>query len=220
MLKKEDKKMSKYAVIDLEMCRINRTFEKIPYPCKSEIIQIGAVLLNNSFEVTEKFMSYVSPAYGIVDSYIESLTGITRKNTNSAPDLKDALEAFTSWLPDDATIVTWSENDEAQLRKEMAAKRIVIPKLGDMLSSYVDCQVIFGEKMNSPKVYSLSEALTITDINYEDGAHDALVDAYNTALLFAKLQNEENLTLNRYYYSEGKDEHLSSNPFAELLKDF
>lgn len=37
------------------------------------------------------------------------------------------------------------------------------------------------------------------DINYEDGAHDGLVDAYNTALLFAKMEREPQLILNPYY---------------------
>lgn len=45
----------------------------------------------------------------------------------------------------------------------------------------------------------MSEALVAADINYEDGAHDGLVDAYNTALLFAKMEKEEELTLNSYY---------------------
>lgn len=37
------------------------------------------------------------------------------------------------------------------------------------------------------------------DILYEDGAHDGLVDAYNTALLFAKLERDEEFRLNAYY---------------------
>ena len=53
--------------------------------------------------------------------------------------------------------------------------------------------------MNSPKCYKLSEALIAADIMYEDGAHDGLVDAYNTALLFAKIERESELVLNPYY---------------------
>ena len=212
--------MGKYAVIDLEMCSINRGITEIPYPHKNEIIEIGAVLLDDSFEVKDKFMTYVSPEYGKVDSFIQKLTGITPQDTDGAPKIKEALEAFTSWLPDDAEIVTWSENDDAQLRSEMSAKGIRIPKLEKALDTYIDCQIIFSEKMDSPKVYRLSEALTITDTDYEDGAHDALVDAYNTALLFGKLQQNQTLELNSYYRSENEKEHLSSNPFADLFKDF
>ena len=53
--------------------------------------------------------------------------------------------------------------------------------------------------MGSKDAYNLTEALNIADISYEDGAHDGLVDARNTARLYAKMQREEELTLNRYY---------------------
>ena len=70
-----------------------------------------------------------------------------------------------------------------------------------MLDSWIDCQKTFGEKLNSERCYRLSEALVAADIIYEDGAHDGLVDAYNTALLFAKMEKEDELSLNPYYRS-------------------
>lgn len=62
-----------------------------------------------------------------------------------------------------------------------------------------DCQLTFGEKMNAQKKYKLSEALIIADIDYTAGEHDALVDAQNTAVLFAKMQREKTLKLSSYY---------------------
>lgn len=55
----------------------------------------------------------------------------------------------------------------------------------------------------------MSEALVAADIIYEDGAHDGLVDAYNTALLFAKVEREPELVLNPYYKRAitGKDDN-------------
>lgn len=53
--------------------------------------------------------------------------------------------------------------------------------------------------MKKQRCYKLSEALVAADIIYEDGAHDGLVDAYNTALLFAKMERETELVLNPYY---------------------
>ena len=64
--------------------------------------------------------------------------------------------------------------------------------------------------MNSRKCYKLSEALIAADIMYEDGAHDGLVDAYNTALLFAKMEREPDLVLNPYYQHAISDEESSS----------
>ena len=138
---------------------------------------------------------------------------------DGAPDTKTALERFVDWMPDDAILVSWSDNDERQIRKEVEAKEIEIDGLDRYLDGWIDCQKTFGEKMKTPKTYNLSEALIIADIIYEDGAHDALVDARNTAMLFAKMESETEFKISSYFYSE--DDHYSSfSPFAKLLANY
>ena len=78
----------------------------------------------------------------------------------------------------------------------------------------------FSEKMGHSKNYRLSEALSIADIDFEDGAHDALVDAHNTALLFAKMEQEPVLRLSPYYITSAEDKPLTFTPFAELLSKY
>ena len=48
-----------------------------------------------------------------------------------------------------------------------------------------------GPIMDSERQYSLYEALVLGDIDFDEDIHDALVDARNTALLFAKMEMEE-----------------------------
>jgi len=84
--------------------------------------------------------------------------------------------------------------------------------------TWVDGQKLFSEKMDSPKVYNLTEALNIVGIDYEDGAHDALVDAYNTALLFAKMQRDIDFKPVAYYATE-EDSESGYNPFFDLLNN-
>ena len=59
--------------------------------------------------------------------------------------------------------------------------------------------------MHTQKVYRLSEALAITDIFYDENAHNALVDAQNTADLFVKMKTEDELVLSPYYASSIND---------------
>ena len=73
---------------------------------------------------------------------------------------------------------------------------------------------MFGRKLNTNKKYKLSEALSIADICYDDGAHDALVDARNTARLFAKIQSEEEFELSPYFISASEEPFHSLNPFS------
>lgn len=206
--------MSKYVIVDLEMCNVPR-YKNDVYSWKNEIIQIGAVLVDDSLEIADEFMTYVSPNFGVVDSFIENLTGISRKDVYGAPKIKEALEMFASWIPEDALLVSWSENDENQVRNELEAKSLTIDGLGGYLDNWIDCQKTFAEKMNAQKNYRLSEALIIADIDYDEGEHDALVDAKNTAQLFIKMEREPELVLNPYYSNQ--IEETSFNPFAKLF---
>lgn len=203
--------MKEYAVIDLEMCRVpkyNRTKE---YRRSQEIIQIGAVLLDAQWKVKDQFMTYVQPAYGYIDSFIENLTGITGRDVRNAPAFERALAAFLSWLPEETVIVSWSESDLYQLRGEMEMKSIRADRMEILFDSWVDCQAEFSEKIGENHACKLSEALIAADIFYEEKFHDALSDARNTALLFAKMEQEPEFCLNQYYAGARKKEvqHLS-----------
>lgn len=207
--------MSSYAVIDLEMCKV-QGIKRNEFRHNHELIEIGAVLLNEKLEPADEFMTYISPQFGVIDPFIHKLTGISRADVANAPHAKEALEAFAEWLPDDTIIVSWSESDKHQIMTELEHKNISIPRLESYFETWTDCQKTFSEKMDSPKVYRLSEALIISDIPFEDGAHDALIDARNTAMLFAKMQKEPKLKLSSYY-TAGESKTDSYNPFAELL---
>ena len=60
-----------YLVIDLEMCRVKKLYRKT-YKYASEIIQIGAVLLDEGFNRIATMCEYVNPEYGVLDNFIES----------------------------------------------------------------------------------------------------------------------------------------------------
>lgn len=210
--------MSKYVIVDLEMCNVPKGIEREAYNWRNELIQIGAVVVDESLNITDEFMTLVSPEFGVIDNFIEKLTGISRKAVQGAPKVKEALELFVNWLPSDAVLVSWSENDESQIRKEIEAKNIFIEGLDDYLDTWVDCQKTFGEKMNAQKNYKLSGALIIADIDYDEGEHDALVDAKNTAQLFVKMEREPVLVLNPYYSNQKEEE--TYNPFAALLANY
>ena len=191
--------MCKYAVVDLEMCKVPYGVRKDKFRWGRETIQIGAVLLNESLEVVDEFVTYVAPQYGFIDTFINNLTGISREDVAKAPEMKEALQVFAEWLPENTKIVSWSNSDEVQIRHEIEAKSIFIDGFDELLDNWIDCQKTFAERMNNQRCYKLSEALVAADIIYEDGAHDGLVDAYNTALLFAKMERELELVLNPYY---------------------
>lgn len=208
----------KYAVIDLEMCRVPKERKTKDFYWSHELIQIGAVLLNESYEVVETFETYVKPEFGYIDSFIKKLTGISKGDVLGAPNAKEALEQFLKWVPDDAIIVSWSDSDSAQIRHEMQGKKFTFPKLEKLLEESVDSQAMFTEVVEGDRAYNLREALMLSDIDYDEKEHEALADAYNTALLFAKMKKEPIFKFNPYYMSVQEECSMVNTPFAELFE--
>ena len=206
--------MCYYVVVDLEMCRVPKAQRKL-YRYKNEIIQIGAALMDSDLNVIDIFSEYVKPEYGFLDSFISKLTGITVKDLENARSLEEVLDSFMNWLPQDDVVVpiSWSNSDEMQFRHELGEKNISVDnRFNQMLFNWIDCQLQFSRKMKMKKRYSLEEALIATDICTDGRAHNGMVDAYNTALLYAKMQREDELVLNEYYrkaHSNEEPEHLS-----------
>ncbi len=209
--------MEKYVVMDLEMCRVPRENRKEKYHYHMELIQIAAVELDEKLNITGSFNTFVKPEFGSVDNAIQRLTGITRQDTKSAPYVKEALQAFIDWLPENAILVTWSQNDVEQITNELTYKNIVLPELSYYLNYYEDCQILFGQKMNRNKRYNLKEALSIANIDYDENIHNALVDSANTALLFSKIKQEPQFEVNQYYKTEDNaDSCMIQFPFSGL----
>lgn len=213
--------MCKYVIVDLEMCNVPSSERREWLNCNNEIIQIGAVLLDKEYKPCDTFMTYVQPEFGVLDSVITNLTGITNVDVFGAPRIAEALKKFIAWLPKDARLVSWSQNDEIQVRKETDSKNIRISGLKKLLDEWVDCQKTFGEIMCTSRNYGLVDALNVSSIEYDENIHDALVDAKNTALLFEKMEREKNTEFKLSpYISIGKGESFCYTPFADLLKDF
>ena len=69
--------------------------------------------------------------------------------------------------------------------KELSAKQIPdYPGTSYMLNHWRDIQEEFRSTMQMESMPSLKNAVFLADLDFEGDAHDALVDARNTALLY------------------------------------
>ena len=212
--------MNHYVVVDLEMCNVPSGAKREAFGSGSELIQIGAVLVDENYRVKDSFMTYVAPQFGRIDPYIQRLTGISEKQTKDAPCTKDALEAFAQWLPDDVQLVAWSGHDRQQIRREIRGKELNIPRLDNYMEKecWIDCQQLFADKLDTHKCFRLSEALVLAGIDYDEGAHDALVDARNTAQLFGKVNCDQALCLSPYFIRADREDSYTFDPFRQACR--
>ena len=145
-----------YLVIDLEMCRVKKLYRKT-YKYASEIIQIGAVLLDEGFSRIATMCEYVNPEYGVLDNFIESMTGIKNRDIKQAPKLTEALEHLTDWLGDrEYKVYAWSDSDRTQILREIKAKNIESAKIDDFMKAdrWIDYQDVFKKRFDLDRCYT------------------------------------------------------------------
>ena len=180
--------------IDLEMNPVSNTFPDIKRILRSEIIQIGAVVMEEDLSISGEFSKFVRPGYNDkIKKKITSLTGITTEMVREAGCLSDVLPEFLSWCgKEDYEICSWSESDIWQLMQELSAKKIPdYPGLSYMLNHWRDIQEDFRAAMQMDHMPSLKNAVYLADLDFEGMAHDALADARNTALLYKASRDSE-----------------------------
>ena len=198
-----------YLVIDLEMCRVPKICCK-RYKYANETIQIGAVLLDENFTRIATLCQYVNPEYGVLDNFIESMTGIRNYNIKNAPKLKEALEYLVDWIGDrEYKIYAWSDSDYRQIFREIKAKKMKSEKLERFMEEkrWVDYQNVFKQRFHLDRCLGLGEALERAEIEPEGRFHDGLDDAVNTGKLIQKLEMNPEYKLVEYIMPE-MSEHL------------
>lgn len=196
------------------MTKILSSYTKLyrsKYKYANETIQIGAVLLDDEFKRIATLCQYVHPEYGVIDHFIEKMTGIHNRNIKNAPGIKEALEHLIDWIGAwEYQVYAWSESDRNQILHEIKAKNIESKKLETFMEEerWIDYQAVFKKRFQLNRLYSLEEALCNSDIEPEGKFHDGLDDAINTGYLIEKLEKYPDFQLLSYAMPE-TEEHLS-----------
>lgn len=186
----------KYIVVDLEMNKVSKNYHEIRKVFSCEIIEIGAVVLDETYNEISCFKTYVKPRYNdVIEKKISKLTGITYDMVSNAPEFENAFEMFVSFcesLNDDYLILEWSESDHKQILGEMAQKKYQMNVSEEVfMSKWQDFQNEFGNMLGLERRISLTDALMYAGEEFIGNQHDALYDARNTAELYAITQVDE-----------------------------
>ena len=158
----------------------------LPVTIRGEIIQIGAVRLTEGGQVADEFQVMIRPKYyRRLNRRVSKLTGIkeSRLNEEGIP-FPAAMEQFRSWCGEDVVFLTWGFDDIGILRENLRLFNLS----EDWTGKWYNAQMIFNAQTdgsNSQK--ALKTAMEIFGIEATRPAHDALGDAYHTALICAML---------------------------------
>ena len=183
----------------------------LPVQIRGEIIQIGAVRLTEAQEVADEFQIMIKPKYyRHLNRRVSKLTGIkeSRLREEGVP-FPEAIEAFREWCGEDIIFLTWGFDDIGILRENLQLFELNT----DFTEKWYNAQMIFNAQTdgsNSQK--ALKTAMEIFGIEATRPAHDALGDAYHTALICARLDLKKGAA----EYDEALKSHENGFHGAEL----
>lgn len=178
----------KYVIIDLEAtCWERGDKNRQPH----EIIEIGAVILDENYNYLSKFTQFVKPPDNMVlTEYCTDLTTITQADINSAPPLSVAISKLEEWMGpvDGITFCSWGYFDKAQLINECNLHGIDYPFTDD----HINIKIKFSTKLNRTKKMGVKKALRILGIPFEGTPHRGVDDAIMIAKIFKFIMKVNN----------------------------
>jgi len=182
-----------YIFVDLEMHAIAGKHKEEKTICNREVIEIGAVMLDEELKQLSTYKRYVKPEYNtVVYNNIRRLTGITWSRLASADSFRHIFPRFVEWCESRGTdykVFTWSNADRDQVTKELRLKNM--ESYDTFLDRWEDFQREYSSIIGVNRPVNLEKALNIAGIPFEGEQHDALMDAENTAELYRLTRDTE-----------------------------
>ena len=158
----------------------------LPVPIRGEIIQMGAVRVSEAEDVLDEFNVMVKPKYyRHLNRRVSKLTGIkeARLRDEGVP-FPEAIDQFRAWCGEDIIFLTWGFDDIGILKENLRLFGLE----EDWCDRWYNAQMIFNAQTDgSTAQKALKTAMEIFGIEATRPAHDALGDAYHTALICARL---------------------------------
>lgn len=178
--------------MDLEW---NNAYMKSTQKFVNEIIEIGAVKLNEQLEIVDTYSELIKPTVSKkLRTRIKDLTHITNEDVFGGKPFKEAITLLEKWVGDDAIVMTWGDTD---IRTMLTNFKCFLKKdkIG-FIKQYVDlqryCQCFIDmENVQQAGLSYAAECLKIDAEKYPH--HRALDDSLLSAECFKKVYNKEKL---------------------------
>lgn len=182
-----------YIVFDMEW---NQPYSKesavqSPIYLAGEIIQIGAIKLNERAEAIDCIDLMIAPTfYRRLHHRIRKMTGIDQEALRGKPKFKEAIREFRDWCGKDCLFLTWGYDDIQMLKDNLLMHDLE----EDWLPPCLNLQGIFNHQISHQnRQFSLEYAMEQLEIVPGLQAHNAFNDAIYTARVAKALNLKEGI---------------------------
>lgn len=181
-----------YIIMDLEW---NNSYMKSAEKFINEIIEIGAVKLDENLNTVSTFSELIKPVVSKkLRSRIKNLTHITNEDVRHGLPFSQVIKEFADWVGEDALIMTWGDTDIRTLQTNF--KYFLNTKTIEFITKYADLQKFCQCFINMENIQQagLSYAAGCLEIDPEKYPHHrALDDSLLSAECFKKVFNADKL---------------------------
>ena len=189
-----------YIVFDLEW---NQPQDGKPTEARElafEIIEIGAVKLDDSFRIIDKYDQLIRPqVYHQINWRIKKMLDLKRGELSGGRIFPRAASEFLEWCGEDPVWCTWGSQDLSELRRNMKYYRM--EQLSEDPIPYINVQRLYGIHIgNTAQSKALETAVEELELPKEVPFHRAYGDAWYTAKVLEYLPEE----LKRDHFSYDK----------------
>ena len=182
-----------YVILDLEwnqpLSYQSHVYREVGDRLIFEMIQIGAVKVDESFAVTDSISIPIRPTHYVkIHPRIRRMTQLGAEELADAPDFLEAMRRFVSWCGEDYALLTWGCDDVSVLKQNMD-----FFQCDEKLPPLCDIQKMYSDVTGCRDRKGLKAAMEELSIQPDENRsfHNALHDAYYTALVFARLPHPE-----------------------------
>lgn len=160
-----------------------------------EVIEIGAVKLNENYEIIDKFSQLIKPQiYHTMHRITADLIQLQMKELKNGKSFPIVIKEFLEWCGKDFIFATWGPLDLLELQRNM--KYYKLSSLSDGPMEFYDVQKLFSLGIMKDKTRKTLEfAIDYFDIEKDIPFHRAYSDAYYTAKVLKKIANPNVLKL-------------------------
>ena len=203
-----------YIVLDLEWNQADDLKTKLESELTFEIIEIGAVKLNNEKEQIDSFHELIKPqVFDRMNQVTGEIVHINIKELENCRGFKEVAEDFMRWCGEDYIFCTWGNLDLPELQKNMDFYNMT--HLSEKPFQYYDVQKLFSIAYEDKKKRrTLQHAVEFLKIEEGMAFHRADADAVYTAEIFKKVAAIEsilkNYSFDTYRLPQNKVEEINA----------
>ncbi len=189
-----------YIVLDLEWNQSDAAEEEQVAELPFEIIEIGAIKLNEEGVMVSEFNEIVKPTlYHQLHHITSKLIHMQMKELLRGQPFPVVAQSFLDWCGQDYIFCTWGTQDLTELQRNLRYHNM--KPLSDGPIAYLDVQKLFSIAYEDRKLRrSLEYAVDHLQIKKDIPFHRAFSDAYYTAQVFARVRNTDKEILRNVSY--------------------